>query len=74
MKGQRRPDRGGALRTAISFSGIAVQMGVTIYLGHLLGTWLDAEFQTSFLEETITLFAVFLSLYLVIKKAMAMGK
>ncbi|PIB23408.1 AtpZ/AtpI family protein [Maribacter sp. 4G9] len=62
------------LRTAASLSGIAIQMGATIYLGNLLGTWLDEKFQKTFLEDTITLLAVFLSIYLVIKKVMALNK
>jgi membrane protein DedA with SNARE-associated domain len=62
------------LRTAASLSGIAIQMGATIFLGNLLGEWLDQKFQKSFWEDTVTLLAVFLSIYLVIKKVMAMNK
>lgn len=62
------------LQTAASLSGIALQMGVTIYLGNLLGSWLDVKFEKSFLEDTITLLAVFLSMYLVIKKVISLNK
>lgn len=62
------------MRTAAHLSGIAIQMGGTIFLGNLLGEWLDQKFQKSFWEDTVTLLAVFLSIYLVIKKVMAMNK
>jgi len=42
-------------------------MGVTIYLGNLLGSWLDGKFETTFLEPAVTLLAVFLSMYVIIK-------
>jgi membrane protein DedA with SNARE-associated domain len=44
-------------------------MGLTIYLGFLLGKWLDVKFETSFLRETITLLAIFLAMYSLIKQA-----
>ncbi|WP_299430925.1 AtpZ/AtpI family protein [uncultured Maribacter sp.] len=58
-----------ALRTATKLSGIGIQMGVTIYLGNLLGAWLDQKFNTTFLEISITLLSIFLSTYLLIVKA-----
>ncbi len=64
----RKKDNG-ALRTAAKLSGIGIQMGVTIYLGNLLGTWLDQKFNTTFLEISITLLAIFLSTYTLIVKA-----
>jgi len=48
-------------------STVAIQMGVTIYLGNLLGSWLDGKFETTFLEPAVTLLAVFLSMYVIIK-------
>lgn len=74
MSQQKPHNDSNLLRTAASLSGIAIQMGATIYLGNLLGTWLDEKFQKTFLEDTITLVAVFLSIYLVIKKVMALNK
>jgi len=50
------------------FSGIGIQMGLTIFLGNLIGVWLDKKLSTSFLEETITLIAVFMAMYIVIKR------
>ena len=57
------------LNKAIKLSGAGLQMGLTIYLGFLLGEWLDVKFETSFLTNTITLIAVFLAMYSLIKQA-----
>jgi hypothetical protein len=72
----QKPPKGNSelLRTAASLSGIAIQMGATIFLGNLLGEWLDQKFEKTYLEDTVTLLAVFLSIYLVIKKVMALNK
>ncbi|ARV06971.1 hypothetical protein BTO04_09860 [Polaribacter sp. SA4-10] len=63
-KPQKKP-----LNKALQLSGAGLQMGGTIYLGFLLGQWLDKKFQLEFLTETITLFAIFLSMYSLIKQA-----
>lgn len=63
----RKDNKG--LRTAAKLSGIAIQMGATIYLGNLLGIWLDGKFDKTFWETTCTLLAIFLSMYSVIKQA-----
>ncbi|WP_439130109.1 AtpZ/AtpI family protein [Polaribacter sp.] len=57
------------LNKALQLSGAGLQMGLTIYLGFLLGKWLDTTFQTQFLKETITLLAIFLAMYSLIKQA-----
>lgn len=57
------------LNKALQLSGAGLQMGLTIYLGFLLGEWLDKKFETSFLTETITLIAIFLAMYSLIKQA-----
>ncbi len=57
------------LNKALQLSGAGLQMGVTIYLGFLFGKWLDARFNTQFLKETITLLAIFLAMYSLIKQA-----
>lgn len=51
----------------VRFSSIAIQMGATIYLGNLLGGWLDKTYSKTFWEPTVTMIAIFLSMYLVIK-------
>lgn len=57
------------LNKALQLSGAGLQMGITIYLGFLFGKWLDSLFQTSFLKEIITLLAIFLAMYSLIKQA-----
>ncbi|WP_229669531.1 AtpZ/AtpI family protein [Yeosuana aromativorans] len=51
-------------------SGIAIQMGVTIYLFVLLGKWLDTKFNNNdkLFLIIMTLFGVAISLYAVIKQ------
>lgn len=56
----------GALRNWAVFSGIGIQMGLIIFLGNLLGIWLDGKLETTFLETTITLIAIFVSMFSVI--------
>ena len=57
------------LNKAMQLSGAGLQMGLTIYLGFLLGEWLDVKFEKNFLTETVTLIAVFLAMYSLIKQA-----
>jgi membrane protein DedA with SNARE-associated domain len=57
------------LNKAIQLSGAGLQMGFTIYLGFLLGKWLDRKLELTFLTETITLLAIFLAMYALIKQA-----
>ena len=58
-----------SLNKAMQLSGAGLQMGLTIYLGFLLGQWLDKKFETTFLMETVTLLAIFLAMYSLIKQA-----
>lgn len=79
QKRQRRQKRLGSRRNDTSknnkrlknwavFSGIGLQMGLTIYLGNLAGKWLDSKFQTLYWENIITILAVFLSMYAIVKR------
>ena len=54
----------------LRFSGIAIQMGLTIYLGSKLGEWLDSCFfnKNQLYYKICTLFAVFLAMFSVIKQ------
>lgn len=63
-----------ALKNWAVFSTIGLQMGLTIFLGNLLGTWLDKKFETTFLEETTTLFAVFAAMFLIIYRVNRLNK
>ncbi|WP_187269355.1 AtpZ/AtpI family protein [Algibacter pacificus] len=58
------------LNPFIRFSSIALQMGVTIYLGSKLGEWLDVKFNNTnqLYYKTVTLIAVFIAMYAVIKQ------
>ena len=58
----------------LSFTSVAFQMGGTIWLGNLLGEWLDAKYQTSYWENIITLLAVFIAIYLVISQVLKISK
>jgi uncharacterized membrane protein YfcA len=57
------------LNKALQLSGAGLQMGLTIYLGFLLGKWLDRSLETNFLKEIVTLIAIFLAMYSLIKQA-----
>lgn len=58
----------------LQFVSTAFQMGVTIWLGNLLGKWLDTKYQTTYLENSVTLLAVFISMYLVISQVLKISK
>ncbi|HLW14768.1 MAG TPA: AtpZ/AtpI family protein [Flavobacteriaceae bacterium] len=60
----------------MEFTQIGLQMGVVITAGVLLGLWLDEKFPNKYKAFTIilSLFSVFASLYMVIKKALRMSK
>ena len=54
----------------LSLTGIAVQMGVIIYLGAWFGQWLDEKYASENNTYTIflTLFAVAVAMYLVVQQ------
>ncbi len=52
----------------LKFTTLALQMGLTIYLGSELGDWLDFKFSTTFCKPSVTLFSVFLAIYMVINQ------
>lgn len=58
------------LKNVAVLSGIAIQMGVTIYLFVFLGKWLDAKFNNGdkLFIIIMTLLGVAISLYAVIKQ------
>ena len=58
------------LKNVAQLSGIAIQMGVTIYLFVLLGKWLDATYNNGEKLYVIimTLLGVGISLYAVLKQ------
>lgn len=64
------------LKQYARFSGIAIQMGVTIYLGSLLGEWLDKKYANpdGLYVKICTLAAVFIAMYSVIKQVINLSK
>ncbi|PQJ21779.1 AtpZ/AtpI family protein [Tenacibaculum sp. SG-28] len=64
------------LNKFIRFSGIALQMGLTIYLGSLLGEWLDTKYdnQNQLYTKICTLVAVFAAMFSVIYNVTNMSK
>ncbi len=59
----------------IQFTGMAFQMGGTIYLGSLLGSWLDVKCKNEdqLYFKIVTLVAVFFAMYSVIRKVHKLG-
>ncbi len=60
----------------IQFSGIGIQMTITIIVGVFIGNYLDCKFpnDSSIYTLIFSLLFVCLSLYLVIKKAIKFGE
>ena len=56
------------LNKGLRFAGAGLQMGVTIYLFNWLGSWLDLKYDKDLLETSLTLFAIFASMYFIIKQ------
>jgi F0F1-type ATP synthase assembly protein I len=56
----------------LQFSGMAFQMGVTIYLGNLLGEFLDEKNnnEVGLFSKICTLLAIALAIFSVIRKAL----
>lgn len=73
-KSSRKPRK--PLNSYIRFSGIAIQMGATIFLGAYLGKWLDGKYPSDKNWYTIglTLLAVGVSLYNVLRQVNKMNE
>ena len=72
----KQDDQRNPLKNFAIFSGIAIQMGVTIFLFAWLGRWLDDTYNEGNKLYLIisTLFGVFISIYVVIKQLNQMQK
>jgi len=68
MNAQTKPKK--PLKPYIKFTGIAFQMGATIFIGVLIGQYLDKKYPNKNQIYTIifTLLFVLLSLYAIVKK------
>ena len=64
------------LNQFVRFSGIAIQMGLTIYLGSMLGKWLDQKFpnDSELYLKICTITAVFSTMYSVIRQVSKRSK
>lgn len=67
-KNQKQPNK------FIRFVSIGLQIGITIWLGNELGKWIDKRYDTDYFEPIITLFSIFISLYLVISQVIKLSK
>ena len=68
MSSEKKPNDN-PLKALAKVSGMGIQMGLTIYGGNLLGRWLDQKMQWSFLEISLTLLAIAVAIYAMIKQA-----
>ena len=64
------------MRQYAKFSGIAMQMGVIIFIGAYTGQWLDEKYgmEKKIYTMVLTLVSVVVALYLVLKQVIAMTK
>lgn len=71
---QKNPQKN-QLNKFIQFSGMAFQMGGTIYLGSILGAWLDTRFEndSEIYFKIATLLSVFIAMYVVIRQVNKIG-
>lgn len=69
-------DKKDKFKAYMRFSSIAIQMGVVITAGALGGQWLDEKQENEFPVWTLvlTLFAIFASLYQIIREVIKLGK
>lgn len=65
-----KPQKKKPLNKYIQLTGIAFQMGITIYLGAYFGKWLDEKYalENSIFTIIFSLLGVFAALYYVIKQ------
>ncbi len=76
MKPQKSPKKEDKeyLRKGARLSGMALQMGLTIYLGNLLGKWIDSKYSTEHAETLITLLAIAVAMYSMIRQVTQLNK
>ncbi len=76
MKQQLPKRKPKPLNKFIVFTGLGFQIGVTIYLGSLLGDWLDDKYSNTqeLYKKVCTLLAVFIAMYSAIKQVINISK
>ncbi|WP_086476466.1 MULTISPECIES: AtpZ/AtpI family protein [Arenibacter] len=70
MEPQKSPKKNNGLRNAAILSGVAIQMGIIIFLAAKGGIWLDNyfEMESKTFVIILTLVGVVVSIYLVIQQ------
>ena len=70
MEPQKSPKNNNGLRNAAILSGVAIQMGIIIFLAAKGGIWLDNyfEMESKTFVIILTLVGVIVSIYLVIQQ------
>ncbi|WP_343486937.1 AtpZ/AtpI family protein [Allomuricauda sp. d1] len=70
MSQQKPPDKDNGLKNAAILSGIAIEMGVIIYLSVKGGNWLDEKYQNEKRIFTViaTLLGVAISIWVVLQQ------
>lgn len=69
---EKKPEKksSSSLKNIAIFTGIAAQMGITIFAGAYLGKWLDVKYPADkkWFTMVFTILGVVISLYIVIKQ------
>lgn len=72
MENKKKPNKksNNTLKSIAIFTGIAAQMGVTIFLGAYFGKWLDIKYpqDKKWFTMIFTILSVGISLYMVLKQ------
>lgn len=73
---ENKPKKDDNLKTYLKFSGIAIQMAVLITLMAYLGSWIDEELELKkpIFTLVLILFAIFGSLFQIIREVIKLGK
>lgn len=72
MESPKEPGNG---KQWIKFTSLGLQMGITIYLGSLLGEWLDDKYPSESFSyfKIVTLIAVFIAIVSIIREVIKMN-
>lgn len=74
MQKQQKSKKDNSPNKYLRFTSVAFQMCGTILLGSYFGKWLDATYNTNYWTQLITLFSVFVAMYLVISQVIKISK
>lgn len=73
---KKEEEKRNQLKSFARYSGLGIQIGGTIYLGSLLGSWLDTKYpnDNELYSKVVTLMAVFLAMFSVIRQVTRLSK